>query len=126
MTEPEMIVLFNKLDCVLVPGQYLTEVYTREDETALCVIASRFSMVCFYDENLQFSKVTPAIIKEKIEFFKVRYKMEAIKERYFQAFFFGANGYYNYKDASAAVSDMILKAKQFNVNKKIQKMEKDF
>lgn len=49
MTEPEMIVLFNKLDCVLVPGQYLTEVYTREDETALCVIASRFSMVCFYD-----------------------------------------------------------------------------
>ena len=55
MTEPEMIVLFNKLDCVLVPGQYLTEVYTREDETALCVIASRFSMVCFYDENLQFT-----------------------------------------------------------------------
>ena len=43
-----------------------------------------------------------------------------------QAFFFGANGYYNYKDARAAVSDMILKAKQFNVNKKIQKMEKDF
>ena len=79
MTEPEMIVLFNKLDCVLVPGQYLTEVYTREDETALCVIASRFSMVCFYDENLQFSKVIPAIIKEKIKFFKVRYKMEAIK-----------------------------------------------
>lgn len=82
MTEAEMIVLFNKLDCVLVPGQYLTEVYTREDETALCVIASRFSMVCFYDENLQFSKVTPDIIKEKIEFFKVRYKMEAIQERY--------------------------------------------
>lgn len=43
-----------------------------------------------------------------------------------QAFFFGANGYYNYKDARAAVSDMVLKAKQFNVNKKIQKMEKDF
>lgn len=85
MTEPEMIVLFNKLDCVLVPGQYLTEVYTREDETALCVIASRFSMVCFYDENLQFSKVTPDIIKEKIEFFKVRYKMEAIKERIIKA-----------------------------------------
>ena len=85
MTEPEMIVLFNKLDCVLVPGQYLTEVYTREDETALCVIASRFSIVCFYDENLQFSKVTPDIIKEKIEFFKVRYKMEAIKERYLKA-----------------------------------------
>ena len=42
-------------------------------------------MVCFYDENLQFSKVTPAIIKEKIKFFKVRYKMEAIKERYLKA-----------------------------------------
>lgn len=42
------------------------------------------------------------------------------------AFFFGANGYYNYKDARAAVSDMVLKAKQFNLNKKIQKMEKDF
>ena len=85
MTEPEMIVLFNKLDCVLVPGQYLTEVYTREDETALCVIASRFSMVCFYDENLKFSKVTPAIIKEKIEFFKVRDKMVAIQERIIKA-----------------------------------------
>ena len=85
MTEPEMIVLFNKLDCVLVPGQYLTEVYTMEDETALCVISSRFSMVCFYDENLPFSKVTPDIIKEKIEFFKVRYKMAAIKERYLKA-----------------------------------------
>lgn len=85
MTEPEMIVLFNKLDCVLVPGQYLTEVYTREDETALCVIASRFSMVCFYDENLPFSKVTPDIIKEKIEFFKVRYKMAAIQERIIKA-----------------------------------------
>lgn len=43
-----------------------------------------------------------------------------------QAFFFGANGYYNYTDARAAVSDMVLKAKQFNLNKKIQKMEKDF
>ena len=85
MTEPEMIVLFNKLDCVLVPGQYLTEVYTREDETSLCVIASRFSMVCFYDENLPFSKVTPEIIKEKIEFFKVRYKMAAIQERIIKA-----------------------------------------
>ena len=41
-------------------------------------------------------------------------------------FFFGANGYYNYKDARAAVSDIVLKAKQFNINKKIQKMEKDF
>lgn len=85
MTEHEMIVLFNKLDCVLVPGQYLTEVYTREDETALCVIASRFRMVCFYDENLQFSKVTPDIIKEKIEFFKVRYKMATIQDRYLKA-----------------------------------------
>lgn len=85
MTEPEMIVLFNKLDCVLVPGQYLTEVYTREDETALCVISSRFSIVCFYDEILPFSKVTPDIIKEKIEFFKVRYKMAAIQERIIKA-----------------------------------------
>lgn len=42
------------------------------------------------------------------------------------AFFFGANGYYNYTNARAAVSDIVLKAKQFNVNKKIQKMEKDF
>lgn len=85
MTEPEMIVLFNKLDCVIVPGQHLTEVYTMEDETALCVIASRFSIVCFYDENLPFSKVTPEIIKEKIEFFKVRYKMAAIQERIIKA-----------------------------------------
>src|SRR5574344_1438775 len=43
-----------------------------------------------------------------------------------QAFFFGANGYYNYTDSRKAVSDMVLKAKQFNLNKKIQKMEKDF
>lgn len=85
MTEAEMIVLFNKLDCVLVPGQHLTEVYTMEDETALCVIASRFSMVCFYDENLPFSKVTPEIIKEKIEFFKVRDKMAAIQVRIIKA-----------------------------------------
>ena len=42
------------------------------------------------------------------------------------AFFFGANGYYNYTDARRAVSDMVLKAKQFNVNKKIQNLEKDF
>ena len=41
-------------------------------------------------------------------------------------FFFGAKGYNNYTDARAAVSDMVLKAKQFNLNKKIQKMEKDF
>lgn len=85
MTEPEMIVLFNKLDCILVPGPHLTEVYTMEDETALCVIASRFSIVSFYDEILPFSKVTPDIIKEKIEFFKVRYKMAAIQERIIKA-----------------------------------------
>lgn len=42
------------------------------------------------------------------------------------AFFFGANGYYNYTNARAAVSNMILKAKQFNVNKKIQNLETDF
>lgn len=42
------------------------------------------------------------------------------------AFFFGANGYNDYDTAKVAVSDMVLKAKQFNVNKKIQKMEKDF
>ena len=41
-------------------------------------------------------------------------------------FFFGAKGYNNYTDARVAVSEMILKAKEFNVNKKIQKMEKDF
>lgn len=41
-------------------------------------------------------------------------------------FFFGANGYNNYKDARAAVSDMVLKAKQFNVNKKMQNLETDF
>lgn len=41
-------------------------------------------------------------------------------------FFFGANGYNNYKDARAAVSDMVLRAKQFNVNKKMQNLETDF
>lgn len=41
-------------------------------------------------------------------------------------FFFGANGYNNYKDSRAAVSDMVLRAKQFNVNKKIQNLERDF
>lgn len=41
MTEAEMIVLFNKLDCGLVPGQHLTEVYTMEDETALCIIKAQ-------------------------------------------------------------------------------------
>lgn len=85
MTEAEMIVLFNKLDCVLVPGQHLTEVYTMEDETALCVIASRFSMVCFYDENLPFSKVTPEIIKEKVANFKIRDKIAVIQERILKA-----------------------------------------
>lgn len=81
MTESDMIILFNKLDCVMVPGLHLTEVYTMEDDTALCVIVSRFSMVCFYDETLLFSKVTPEIIKEKIKWFKVRYKMSAIQKR---------------------------------------------
>ena len=41
-------------------------------------------------------------------------------------FFFGANGYNNYDEARAAVSEMVLKAKEFNVNKKIQNLEKDF
>ena len=85
MTESEMIVLFNKLDCVLVPGQHLTEVYTMEDETALCVIASRFSIVSFYDENLPFSKITPEIIKKKVENFKIKDKMAAIQERILKA-----------------------------------------
>lgn len=41
-------------------------------------------------------------------------------------FFFGAVGYVNYEKAQAAVADMVLKAKQFNVNKKIQNLETDF
>lgn len=41
-------------------------------------------------------------------------------------FFFGAKGYNNYTDARVAVSEMILKAKEMNVNKKIQKLETDF
>ena len=41
-------------------------------------------------------------------------------------FFFGANGYINYDEAQKAVSEMVLKAKEFNVNKKIQKIETDF
>lgn len=41
-------------------------------------------------------------------------------------FFFGANGYNNYTDARAAVADMVLRAKEFNVNKKIQNIQKDF
>lgn len=85
MTEAEMIVLFNKLDCVLVPGQHLTEVYTMEDETALCVIASRFSIVSFYDENLPFSKITPEIIKKKVENFKIKDKIAVIQERILKA-----------------------------------------
>ena len=43
-----------------------------------------------------------------------------------ECFYFGANGYNDYDTAKVAVSDMVLKSKQFNVNKKIQKMEKDF
>lgn len=85
MTEAEMIVLFNKLDCVLVPGQHLTEVYTMEYETALCVIASRFNIVSFYDENLPFSKVTPEIIKKKVENFKIKDKLAVIQERILKA-----------------------------------------
>lgn len=41
-------------------------------------------------------------------------------------FFFGAKGYVDYTEAHAAVADMVLKAKQFNVNKKIQNLETDF
>ena len=41
-------------------------------------------------------------------------------------FFFGAKGYVNYTDAQAAVADMVLRAKEFNVNKKIQNIQKDF
>lgn len=41
-------------------------------------------------------------------------------------FFFGANGYNNYTEARAAVADMVLRAKEFNVNKKIQNIQKDF
>lgn len=43
-----------------------------------------------------------------------------------ECFYFGANGYNDYETAKVAVSEMILKAKEMNVNKKIQKMEKDF
>lgn len=43
-----------------------------------------------------------------------------------ECFYFGANGFNDYDTAKAAVSEMILKAKEMNVNKKIQKMEKDF
>lgn len=43
-----------------------------------------------------------------------------------ECFYFGANGYNDYETAKEAVSNMILKAKQFNVNKKIQNLETDF
>ena len=85
MTEGEIIALFNKFDCVIIPGQHLTEVYTMDDDTALCVIASRFSMVCFYDEHLPFSKVTPEIIKQKVKNFKIRDKIAKIQERVLKA-----------------------------------------
>lgn len=41
-------------------------------------------------------------------------------------FFFGANGFNDYDTAKVAVSEMILKAKEMNVNKKIQNLETDF
>lgn len=84
MTEAEMIVLFNKLGCIIVP-EHFTFVYTTKEDTAMCVIISRFSMVCFYDENLPFSKVTPEIIKQKLENFKIRDKMAVIQERILKA-----------------------------------------
>lgn len=80
MTEAEMIVLFNKLGCTIVPEHYIF-VYTTKEETALCVIISNACLVCFYDENLPFSKVTPAIIKQKVKNFKVKDKMAYIQER---------------------------------------------
>lgn len=43
-----------------------------------------------------------------------------------ECFYFGANGYNDYDTAKAAVSEMILKAKEMNVNKKIQNLETDF
>lgn len=41
-------------------------------------------------------------------------------------FFFGANGFNDYDTAKVSVSEMILKAKEMNVNKKIQNLETDF
>ena len=41
-------------------------------------------------------------------------------------FFFGANGFNDYEEAKSSVSEMILKAKEMNVNKKIQNIQKDF
>ena len=43
-----------------------------------------------------------------------------------ECFYFGANGYNDYDTAKVAVSEMILKAKEMNVNKKIQNLETDF
>lgn len=43
-----------------------------------------------------------------------------------ECFYFGANGYNDYDTAKGAVSEMILKAKEMNVNKKIQNLETDF
>ena len=43
-----------------------------------------------------------------------------------ECFYFCANGYNDYDTAKVAVSEMILKAKEMNVNKKIQNLETDF
>ena len=43
-----------------------------------------------------------------------------------ECFFFGANGFNNYDSAKVAVSEMILEAKEMNINKKIQNLETDF
>ena len=43
-----------------------------------------------------------------------------------ECFYFGANGYNDYDTAKTAISEMILKAKEMNVNKKIQNLETDF
>lgn len=85
MSEGELIVLLNKLDCVLCPGQNITEVYTLEDDDTLCVIAHRFKMVCFYDESILLHKLTPDKVKQKVENFKVRDKLAYIQERILKA-----------------------------------------
>lgn len=51
----------------------------------MCVIISNACLVCFYDENLPFSKVTPAIIKQKVANFKIRDKIAVIQERILKA-----------------------------------------
>lgn len=84
MTEAEMIVLFNKLGCIIVP-EHFTFVYTTKEDTAMCVIISNACLVCFYDENLPFSKVTSAIIKQKVANFKIRNKTAVIQERILKA-----------------------------------------